>query len=142
MGRQRNENLRNPNITDGTVQRISEAGLCRDGYLRFRGKKRVFLFLQKVFWFSTCLESSHGVLSMIFGILGKFGIGIGDPTNFGRQKFRRNKFENFFVDFFLGKKIDFWSKKKSLKISMKIHFLGGSIGIPIGVSIEIPKKSM
>ena len=30
------------------------------------------------------LERSHAVLSMIFGIFGKFGIEIGDPKNFGR----------------------------------------------------------
>ena len=34
------------------VQRISEAGLSRDGYLGFSGKKRVFLFCKRVFDFS------------------------------------------------------------------------------------------
>ena len=45
---------------------------------------------------------------MIFGILGKFGIGIGDPNNFGRKKIRRKKSENFLVDFFGPKIFDFF----------------------------------
>ena len=42
---------------------------------------------------------------MIFGILGKFGIGIGDPKKFGRKNVRRKKSEHFLVENFLGPKI-------------------------------------
>ena len=35
-----------------TVQRISEAGLSRDGYLGFSGEKKGFLFCKRVFYFS------------------------------------------------------------------------------------------
>ena len=44
------------------------------------------------------LERSHAVLSMIFGIFGKFGIEIGDPNCFGRNIFRRKKIVQFFLD--------------------------------------------
>ena len=61
-------------------------------------EKKDFLFCKRMFWFFTCLESSHGFLSMIFGFLGKFGIGIGDPKMFER---------NFFVE---KNPKTFWSK--------------------------------
>ena len=81
-----------------------------------------FFILQTDFWFFACLESSHGVLSMIFGILGKFGIGIGDPKKIGRTFCRRKKSEQFLVEIFLGPNIfDFLIEKKLLKKSVKIQ---------------------
>ena len=66
--------------------------------------------------------SSHNFLSAIFGILGKFGIGIGNPKFSGRFFFRRKKSENCFVENILGpKKFDFWSKKNSMKKLLKIQ---------------------
>ena len=62
------------------------------------------------------LDSPHGFLSMIFGILGKFWIDIGVQTIFHRKKFRRKKaklfFENFWPEIFgrenfRPKKLDF-----------------------------------
>ena len=44
--------------------------------------------------------SSHNFLSAIFGILGKFGIEIGNPPKNGRKIVRRKKSENFWSDFF------------------------------------------
>ena len=66
--------------------------------------------------------SSHNFLSVIFGILGKFGIEIGTRKNVGRKKFRRKKPENFWSKK-IGdqKKYDFCSKKSSLKKSIKIQ---------------------
>ena len=55
---------------------------------------------------------SHNFLSVIFGILGKFGIGIGDPKNFGRKNFRRKKSENFLVENFWDQKFSIFDRKK------------------------------
>ena len=71
---------------------------------------------------NSALASFYNFLSVIFGILRKFGIEIGDPIFLGEKNIRRKKSEHFFVEFFLGQNnFDFWSKKCSLKISMKIQ---------------------
>ena len=53
-------------------------------------------------WFFVALDSSHGVLSVIFRILGKFWIDIGVKKNVHRKMFRRKKpkiiFENVLVE--------------------------------------------
>ena len=68
------------------------------------------------------LERSHAVLSMIFGIFGKFGIEIGTRKKFGRKIFRRKKIRKLLVEKNLGPKIfDFWPKKNSMKKSTKIQ---------------------
>ena len=119
-----------------TVQRISEA---EDRYLGFSRKKKAFLFCKRFFRFFVSLESSDCVLSMIFGFLGKFGIGIGDPKNFGRQNVRRKKSENCLVEncldqqfsIFLSKKIvekvnensKFWNFKKISKKNRNFEIL-------------------
>ena len=65
--------------------------------------------------------SSHNFLSVIFGILGKFGIGIGEQKYFV-EKFSSKKYENFLVEKFSGPKIfDFFIEHFSLKKSMKIQ---------------------
>ena len=58
---------------------------------------------------------------MIFGILGKFRIEIGDPNFFCRKIFRRKKFQKSCVENFLGPKnfvflSNFFSMKKLMKI--------------------------
>ena len=50
------------------------------------------------------LERSHAVLSMIFGIFGKFGIEIGTRKKIGRKKNRRKKNPKTFGRKFFGTK--------------------------------------
>ena len=64
------------------------------------------------FGFLTALASSHDFLSMIFGILGKFGIEIGDENFFGRK---------IFVDFFSQKRLSKFFGRKIFLIE-KIFF--------------------
>ena len=75
-----------------TIQRIRQPG---DLDIGFNIKQGIFSCAMFVF-----LKGSHGVLSVIFGIFGKFGIEIGDPIFLGRKKFRRKKSENFWSIFF------------------------------------------
>ena len=59
---------------------------------------------------------------MIFGILGKFRIGIGDRKNFGRKLFRRKKIENFLLENVLGpKNFDVLVDKIFIEKLMKIQ---------------------
>ena len=50
------------------------------------------------------LERSHDVLSMIFGIFGKFGIEIGAQKFLGRKKFVEKNIEKVCRNFFGRKK--------------------------------------
>ena len=43
------------------------------------------------FWFFIFFKCPHDFLSAIFGILGKFGIGVGSPKKIDRKKFHRKK---------------------------------------------------
>ena len=78
------------------------------------GKKKDF-FSDALFVF---LKWSHAVISVIFGILGQFGIGVGDPKNSDRKKFRRKKIEK---DCRKNRKIFFETKKNSKKNHWKIN---------------------
>ena len=68
-----------------TAQRISEVHLYRRGICSISEKKYNFLFF-------SYLYSSHGFLSMIFGIFGKFGIDIGEQKYFSANIFDRKHF--------------------------------------------------
>ena len=48
---------------------------------------------------------------MIFGILGSFGIEIGDPKIFGRKNFRRKKSENFWSKNFWDQNFSIFDRK-------------------------------
>ena len=48
--------------------------------------------------FFSYLNSSHGFLSMIFGILGNFGIGIGNPNKIWTKHFSSKKIRKLLVE--------------------------------------------
>ena len=55
---------------------------------------------------------------MIFGILGQFGIGVGDPKNSDRKNFRRKKIQK---DCRKNRKIFFETKKNRKKSDEKVN---------------------
>ena len=60
------------------------------------------IFLNNLYSFPGRLQaSSHNFLSAIFGILGKFGIGIGNPKISGRKIVRRKKIRTLLVENFV-----------------------------------------
>ena len=79
-------------------------------------------------WFFVALDSSHGVLSVIFGILGKFWIDTGVQKKIYRNNFRRKKAKRFSKIF--GRKMfgrisgfsTFWGKIKIFEISKILKF--------------------
>ena len=91
-----------------------------------RGKKVLLLSL-KVLLLSLCrlcrpfriFKWPHAFLSMIFGIFGKFGIGIGGQTYFCRENVRRKKISEKNVEHFLVEKW-FFDRKNRPTISRKI----------------------
>ncbi len=60
------------------------------------------------FRFFASLRSSHDFLSVIFGILRKFRIGIGLRNFCGRKIFRRKKIQNIFVETYFWPNNTFW----------------------------------